>query len=105
MTRLGRSGPLSWGASQSCLASDGQLRETCATGIPMLTEGAVSLFKVDGKGKSVFLVARGLATLSYKRKALEYRKIGCPRNRPENHHTPETVIFIFAHIGQKDFFE
>lgn len=36
-------------------------------------------------------------------KALEHRKLGCPRNRPENHHTPETVIFIFARIGQEDF--
>lgn len=52
VTRLGRSGPLSWGALQTCLARDGQLRGTWALGVPMLTEGAASLFKGDGKGKS-----------------------------------------------------
>lgn len=58
----------------------------------------LSLFKGDGKGKS----GRGLLPF-LKMKTLEHRKLGCPRNRPENHRTPETVIFIFVHIGQEDF--
>lgn len=33
------------------------------------------------------------ATLSYRRRVLEHRKLGCPRNKPENHHTLETFFF------------
>lgn len=74
-----------------------------AIGIPMLTEGAASFFKGKSGGGLLPSLMKGKLLSTGNFFFPEYRKIGCPRNRPENHHTPETAIFIFVHIGQKDF--